>query len=242
MFKQRILPVLLMMVALSLFLVACGGSNPEPETVPVSQETAPQETPVVQTPVAETSDTLVGAWRWADDATWLYTFNADGTGTRGFEWQGLVPFTWRADSSSLNIATLPMQEEWAFAIVEEEGLFFLAIESLQVPGMSFVYMFTDYVEDVAPEDYSMLLGAWAWVDELGNIYPWDYVFFSDGSGVRGTTEAFDVFWWEADFEIGYLSIYIPEIVEEWDLELTADTFTASSADLPGVRLIYNRIR
>jgi len=123
----------------------------------------------------------------------------------------------------------------------EDGMVFLVIESLQEPGLIFAYMFTEYVEEVAIEDYSILLGVWTWVDDFGNVHPWDYVFFSDGTGIRGTTESFDVFYWEADYITGELFIYIPASIEEWNIDLTQDSFTASSPDFPGVRLIYNRI-
>jgi len=233
-------------------LTACGSDDPPPAATPTPSPTpTPTPTPA-PTPTPEpTPDpappaedfTMVGAWRWADDPTYLYSFMADGTGIRGFEWQGLMPFEWYFDEadSVLEIATASILEEWAFAIIEEDGMFFLIIESLQVPGMVFSYLFTHYVEEVAPEDYSFFLGAWAYVDDWGNIHPWDYVFFSDGSGLRGTTENFDFFYWEAIYETGELFIYIPGVFEEWDIDLTADTFTASNPGLPGVRLIYNRV-
>ena len=249
-----ILIVALISVFLVMGLTACGDSEPEPTPAPAATpapvatpeptpEPEPEET-TEETPEPEENDadlSLIGTWRWADDDSFVYNFHADGTGVRGFEWQGLTSFQWDMDDSTLGISTLAIFEHWSFAVVEEDGIFVLAIESLQVPGLVFAYMFTEYVEDVAPEDYSILLGAWAHVDEFGNVHPWDYVFFSDGSGIRGTTENFDVFYWEADYETGELVIYIPAAAELWDIDLKENTFTASSPDLPGVRLVYDRV-
>ena len=242
--------ITLVSVSLMMGLTACDNSAP-PEAAPAAATTpAPAATPAptppepAPTPAEPEADvSLVGAWRWADDQSFLYNFHADGTGIRGFELQGMVSFEWEMDDTdtTLSIATTSMLEEWAFAVVEEGGIFVLAIESLQVPGLVFTYMFTEYVEEVALEDYSILLGAWAWVDGFGNVQDWDYVFFSDGTGLRGTTENFDIFYWEANYATGELLIYIPSIFEEWDIELSADRFTASSPEFPGVRLIYNRI-
>jgi hypothetical protein len=225
-----------MILALMLTgLVACGGESERTTPLITDERETPPRQP--KPPVS-----MVGEWRWEDDTSFLYSFYADGTGFRGFEWLGMAPFQWEMDGDVLDIRTTAILEEWTFAVVEEEGVFFLVISSLQEPGLVLAYMFTEYVEDVALEDYSILLGAWAWVDDLGNVHPWDYVFFSDATGIRGTTENFDFFYWEADYATGELLIYIPSIFEEWDIVLTQDRFVASNAEqLPGVRLIYNRV-
>jgi hypothetical protein len=248
-----ILIATLMGLALVIGFAACGGSEPDPtppaettqpEPTPISEPTpdpTPDPTPEPPQEESEEDFSLVGTWRWADDASYVYIFSPDGTGVRGFEWQGMQAFEWYLYEDELDIATFAMLEEWVFTVVEEEGMFFLVIESLQVPGMSFMYLFTGYIEDMDFVDYSIMLGVWSAIDEAGNVLPWDYVFFSDGSGIRGTTENFDVFYWEADYFTGELLIYLPALIEEWYITYTPDSFTAFSPDLPGIRFVYNRI-
>jgi hypothetical protein len=250
------MPIMMLAALLAALVVlsACGGGGssagetvpaaniqqpapPPVETPPPTPPPAPQPEPPAPEPEPEPEDepTLVGLWEWADDFTFRYTFNADGTGIRGFG-HSVVAFEWYADYEAgyLDIYVPGVVEQWSFLVYEDV----LIIESLQVPGMAFAYVWTGDVEDF----YFPLAGIWTWVDDFGNLAAWDYVFFSDGSGLRGTTEVFDIFYWETDGDyFGILYIYVPSAVEEWDFTLQGDTLTVSSPDLPGVRLIYNRI-
>ena len=235
-------------VFLLVGLTACGGdSAPDPTPAPTPEVTAtpaptPTPTPEPQVDadaVYEEDDdhdeegTIAGLWEWADDFTFRYTFNENGTGTRGFG-AILTAFEWYADYETgyLDIYVPSVEELWSYIIYE--GV--LIIESLQVPGLVFAYAWTGDVEEGVDFD---LAGIWSHVDEAGNIMAFDYVFFADGSGVRGSEVLFDIFYWYA--YNGILEIYIPGMIEEWDFELSGDTLTILSDALPGVRLVYNRI-
>jgi len=248
--KGMYLLAVVVMAAMLLTLTACGGDSAPEEVAPTPTPTAtptpeptPEPTPQADAePVYDTegygdsleAGTLAGLWEWEDDFTFRYTFNEDGTGVRGFG-AALTVFEWYADYEMgyLDIYVPSVLEEWSYLIYD--GV--LVIESLQVPGLTFAYVWMDYIEDDSDFD---LAGVWSWVDDAGNIAAFDYVFFADGSGLRGSEVLFDVFYWEADD--GVLLIYIPGMVEEWDFELSGDTVTISSNELPGVRLVYNRIQ
>lgn len=81
---------------------------------------------------------LIGEWSWDADESFLYVFNADGTGTRGFP---ADPFTWTTSGDRLNILRERAPhgeirgEIWTFTI--SNGA--LTITSLQEIGMEFSY-------------------------------------------------------------------------------------------------------
>jgi len=86
--------------------------------------------------------TLVGSWTWDEDANYIYIFNNDGTGTRG--WFGFEEtFTWSIpDSGQLNIYRdhAPLgeirNERWNYTIVGNV----LTMDSRQVAGLTFSYI------------------------------------------------------------------------------------------------------
>lgn len=68
--KKFLLPVLLLVMGLMVF-AACGAQDVDP------------------------NNPLIGRWTWDEHTTYVYTFNADGTGTRGGAlFGGLEGFTW----------------------------------------------------------------------------------------------------------------------------------------------------
>jgi len=251
--KGRMTALVMLVPIISVFLLmgltACGGSNeptvpavavatptPSPTPTPTPTPTpapTPEPTPEPE-PEPEPEATIVGLWEWADDSSFNYLFFEDYTGIRGAG-ANLVSFEWYAYGEYLDIYIPSVFEEWSFLIYDDV----LIIESLQVPGLMLAYVWTGHAEDFG--DFP-LLGIWSWVYN-DTIQAFDYVFFSDGSGIRGSEVLFDVFYWEAYIEgnIGILNIYIPGTIEEWDFTLNNDVLTISSPDLPGVRLIYNRI-
>jgi len=77
---------------------------------------------------------LVGTWTWDSNPNWVYTFNADGTGTRGFP-HSLETFTWEVYGDELRTTTIIMIQLWAFEIDGDT----LRLETLQVDGISYIY-------------------------------------------------------------------------------------------------------
>jgi len=222
-------------IVMSMGLTACGGSNDPPQatlppTTPVATTTpAPIATPAATTaPAADAS--IVGTWEWVDDFSFRYTFNANGTGTRGFG-MNQVHFQWETYGTYLDIYVPSFVEEWAY-IIEDDLILF---SSLQVAGMEFLFEWAGYVED---NTTFWLEGAW---DMVGGDF--GYIFFTDGTGIRGSEAQIEAFYWAAygNDEGGILEIYAPSAVEEWDFTLAGDTLTIFSPYLPGIRFIYNRI-
>jgi len=82
----------------------------------------------------EAYSALVGNWIWDSNPNWVYTFNADGTGTRGFP-HSLEEFTWEVYGDELRTTTIIMIQLWAFEIDGDT----LRLETLQVDGISYIY-------------------------------------------------------------------------------------------------------
>jgi len=85
---------------------------------------------------------LTGTWAWDEDNSFIYIFNADGTGQRGFP-LAMENFTWSTNGTRLNIDLLGelslfalRNERWTFSINGDV----LTLESLQVDGMVFNYI------------------------------------------------------------------------------------------------------
>jgi len=47
------------------------------------------------------NEDLVGTWVFADDATWVTTFNADGTGTHAISWGYGTTFQWTTPGNNI---------------------------------------------------------------------------------------------------------------------------------------------
>ena len=78
----------------------------------------------------EISNDLVGTWEWNGDSNWTYTFNDDGTGSRGFD--GSLQFEWRISWGNLRlecpVAYFGVYSElWGISIEED----ILVLNSLQ---------------------------------------------------------------------------------------------------------------
>jgi len=84
---------------------------------------------------------LVGRWAWDGGASFVYTFNADGTGSRGFP--GVTEtFSWSTSGSQLRINRdeTPRgeirNERWDYTIDGNR----LTIESRQERGTTYTYI------------------------------------------------------------------------------------------------------
>lgn len=87
---------------------------------------------------------IVGTWVWDYDADYIYTFNSDGTGQRGFIADGDVEvFTWEVVGTQLNINLIGeimtgmiRYQVWNFTIVDNV----LTLESAQLEDIVFSYI------------------------------------------------------------------------------------------------------
>ena len=84
---------------------------------------------------------IVGTWAWNLNQTWTYTFNADGTGIRGFPNQS-DSFTWEIVNNDLLLTPssgIIGTESWAYEIAGDV----FTIRSNQVAGLVFSYIWVD---------------------------------------------------------------------------------------------------
>ena len=90
---------------------------------------------------AQRAAQLTATWEWDEDDTWIYQFNADGTGQRGFPNQR-QSFEWYLAADHTLILALPSVanpanvELWTATLVGNS----LTLDSQQVPGMSYSYI------------------------------------------------------------------------------------------------------
>jgi len=191
---------------------------------------------------------LVGEWAWDEAADFLYIFNEDGTGERGFS--GLrETFTWsipgdgrvriRRDVAERGYIR---NEQWDYTLVGDV----FTISSRQVADMTFSYIRVDETAADVPDGEIQLnyelIGTWAWDDN----YTYTYVFNADRTGVRGFAGATETFTWSNPGD-GRITIRPDELptggiqYEQWDYTLIDNIFTISSRQVTGMTFSYTRV-
>jgi len=160
---------------------------------------------------------IIGAWDFM--GTRYYTFNPDGSGTRGVA-AGAQSFQWSATSSMLTITTSSGAEEWIYGV---EGNM-LTMASIQVNGFSLIYTRNSAaVPGVGATQVASgagLVGVWNW-----NGQPY-YAFRPDGSGVRGTPGRYQHFSWMTSGST--LFIHGAGHAEQWMFAIDGDGLTLTS--------------
>jgi len=78
---------------------------------------------------------IVGIWQWDSDGSYIYIFNADGNGSRGFP-NTIQRFTWEIEDDGLNMRVGRANEEWSWVISDDT----LTITSRQVRNMQYSYI------------------------------------------------------------------------------------------------------
>lgn len=156
MMKKTLL--LLMVIAMvALAFAGCGSDEPyddDPTETPVE---TPADEPIddpnddpaddpndepANNATGDTNSALIGSWDWNDLGVY-YVFNADGTGTRGFEAlpDMMAEFDWTAENGILRITVTEglgltgFAEEWNYVIVGNQ----LDIDSRQAEGIEWSY-------------------------------------------------------------------------------------------------------
>jgi len=77
---------------------------------------------------------IVGIWEWDTTDTYIYIFNADGSGSRGVS-PTIQRFTWEIEDDGLTMAVGRTEEEWSWVINDNT----LTITSRQVRNMQYSY-------------------------------------------------------------------------------------------------------
>ena len=160
---------------------------------------------------------LVGIWEWEDSTTYLYVFNADGTGSRGFA-PLIQRFEWEIDagghlilelrgyaeiitySISGNRLTLnhrggntyryTRRTEAAAALPSGDDTTTQPQDNNVTETLPDPDVHEETVPASAPGDAHPLVGTWAY-DENQN---WRYFFFPDGTGARGAGSGYEFEW------------------------------------------------
>ncbi|MCL2388338.1 MAG: DUF5640 domain-containing protein [Defluviitaleaceae bacterium] len=180
---------------------------------------------------------LVGTWYWNADGAYRYTFNADGTGERGFP-ETHQTFTWstlgdllviyRDHSRRNEIAN----ESWDFEIVDDV----LTIRSHHAAKTNFSYV------RGGTEQNEALVGRWRWDTNTSYIY----TFHEDGTGTRNFPAPNDTFTWSTHEDTLFITrdTLTAGIIrgEIWTFELGENTITITSQQTDEApSLVYNRI-
>jgi len=166
---------------------------------------------------------ITGIWYWM--GTPFYNFLANGTGIRGLA-DEQYNFTWQIGDGHLTITTPSVTEEWNYEIDND----LLIITSRQVYGFSFIYTrqggvsINDMpVPQIAANGDSTIVGAWSF---MGLPY---FLFYADGTGIRGAMGVYNHFRWRTEGGVLYKSGI--GFVEEWNYMLDGNRLTLNSERL-----------
>ena len=121
-----------------LGLFGYAGDAPEPTWEPFGSIIRGLMSGELRLPELEQPDAdhpLVGSWAWDLYSGFVYNFDADGTGTRGFTGE-IESFTWESMDDHLLIRLWNADESWTFFINGD----LLTIDSRQVPGVMWRYV------------------------------------------------------------------------------------------------------
>ena len=183
------------------------------------------------TPEPESFDeALIGAWAWDDDNSYVYVFESNGQGRRGF-YPDLEDFTWLVRGvDTLVISVGLLQESWIYAIDGDT----VTMESRLVEGL--VYTYVRWEGDfIVADDYEVdftghpIIGTWAWEDDSR----WVYEFNTDGTGLRGWTGEVVAIYWYVYEDI--LLIDAGGGIEQWQFTIDDNILTL---EMPGTVYRY----
>ncbi|MCL2546891.1 MAG: hypothetical protein FWE06_06820 [Oscillospiraceae bacterium] len=172
----------------------------------------------------EQDEALVGQWSWDTQVSWLYTFNADGTGTRGSA--ELETFTWHTRGGNrlvLNHGAGLQDTEWNYTI---DG------DSLNLTRRGGQLESFDYYRVGQSES---LHGVWLW--DTSHAYRVE--FNADGTGARGFPDEIESFdWFTAGDSLAVDTGSGPH--EHWRFVIDSDLLTIDSRQLAGLTYSYIR--
>ena len=190
----------------------------------------------------EESFDLVGGWLWVNGpSVYVYFFDEDGTGSRGFVCDGLnsdfepdwEELEWGFSDGALTLEVNGWStERWSATISND----MLTLTSEEIEGLEYTY-----VRVLEPEGnerrFDELVGVWMWEED--NSWFYEFELFSYG---RGSRPAFPVgrenFEWLITADRGLL-IYVDDgLVEMWSYTIEGGTMTLTSRQVDGLEYRY----
>jgi len=166
---------------------------------------------------------FVGMWSWDLDDTYIYVFEEDGTGIRGFP-NTKEPFEWEFVDNELRMTFPHMTERWQ-PIIDNDVL---TITSLQELDMQFSYI------RLTEGDELQLIGRWAWSSDMNFIH----VFEEDGNGYLIFSNSEESFEWE--FIDNELHMTFPYMTERWRVNFGEELLVLSNLEADDEIYIYTR--
>ena len=186
----------------------------------------------------EESFDLVGGWLWVDGpSAYVYFFDEDGSGARGFICDGLNPdfvadweeFEWVISDEGLTLERSgSSSERWSVAI--SNGL--LTLTSEQIIGLEYTYV---RILEEDEERYDELVGVWKWEEDNS----WFYEFFLYGAGSRPAfPTGRENFSWLITADGGLLMHIEDGLVEMWSYTIEENILTLTSRQIDGLEYRY----
>ena len=179
-------------------------------------------------------EALIGAWAWDMDNNYVYIFEPNGRGERGF-YPDLEPFTWVVRGTGHLAITIGLFHETINYYVEGDVL------NLINPLAGWSYTYVRWEEDfVLPEYYIVdftghpLVGAWLFAENNR----WSYEFFEDGTGTRGWPLERDAFFWDAHGD--HLMMEVDAVIESWTFTVNDDVLHLDNRQRAGYGYRYYR--
>ena len=189
---------------------------------------------------AESFD-LVGGWLWVNGpSVYVYFFDEDGSGARGFICDGLNPdfvpdweeFDWVMSDGGLILETDGLNtERWSVAIFNDN----LTLTSDQIAGLEYIYV--RILEEGYEEQYDELIGVWRWEED--NSWFYEFEFLSYGVGSRPAfPRGRENFNWLITADGGLLMHIEEGLVEMWSYIIEENILTLTSRQVEGLEYRY----
>ena len=190
----------------------------------------------------EESFDLVGGWLWVNGpSVYVYFFDEDGSGARGFMCDGLNPdfvpdweeFEWGFSDGVLSLGVNELRtDRWNATIFND----ILTLTSEEVAGLEYTY-----VRMLEPEGnehrYDELLGVWLW--EGDNSWFYEFELFSYGVGSRPAfPTGRENFNWLITADRGLLIYVEGGLVETWSYAIEGDILILTSRQITGLEYRY----
>jgi len=190
----------------------------------------------------EESFDLVGGWLWVNGpSVYVYFFDEDGLGARGFVCDGLNPdfepdweeLEWVFSDGSLTLEVNGLStERWSATISGD----MLTLTSEEIEGLEYTY-----VRVLEPEgnerQYDELVGVWMWEEDLSWFY--EFEFFLRGGGSRPAfPTGRENFEWLITADGGLLMHIEDGLVEMWSYAIEEGVLTLTSRQIAGLEYRY----
>ena len=209
----------------------------EPEEVEeIEEEEEQEEEEQEESRERETSvgaEDLIGSWIWDGRIAYLYIFEDNGIGIRGFICDGEGGFEPELDDFQWEVVNGTLELDFGGRNVETWDLYYagdtFTIVSQIIVGEEHTYV--RLLEEVP--DY--LVGVWNWEEDSS----WSYEFYDDGTGSRpGFPFGRDSFEWATTVDGGLIMNIEGGMVEMWSYVIRDGVLTITSRQIVGMEFSY----